>query len=71
MASFKFLKFVSSKILIYMYIYIYVCMYVWHLKIFPLYLLTCIVAKVLIIYKFLVYMTKKNSINYKKCKYLD
>ena len=46
-------------------------MYVWHLKIFPLYLLTCIVAEVLIIYKFLVYMTKKNSINYKKCKYLD
>ena len=26
MASFKFLKFVSSKILIYMYIYMYVCM---------------------------------------------
>ena len=33
-------------------------MYVLHLKIFPLYLLTCIVAKVLIIYKFLLYMTK-------------
>ena len=28
MASFKFLKFVSSKILIYMYIYIYIYIYV-------------------------------------------
>ena len=49
----------------------YVCMYVLHLKIFPLYLLTCIVAKVLFIYKFLVYMTKNKFHKLKKCKYLN
>ena len=33
-------------------------------KIFSLYLLTCRVVEVLTIYKFLVYTTKTNSINY-------
>ena len=48
MASFKFLKVLSSKIVIcldkhthtHTFIYIYIYIYVWHLKIFPLYLLT-------------------------------
>ena len=60
MASFKILKSLSSKIVIclYIYIYLFIYLYVWHLKIFPLYLLTCRVVEVLIIYKFLAYITK-------------
>ena len=41
-----------------------------HLKIFPLYLLTCRVVEVLTIYKFLAYITQKNSINYKNISIL-
>ena len=52
MASFKFLEAFCSKILICLYIYI------WHLKIFLLYLLTCGVVEVLTINKFLAYKTK-------------
>ena len=63
MANFKFLKLLVVKLK-------YVC--VWHLKFFfPLYLLTCIVAEVLIIYKFLIYMTKNKFHKLQKCKYLD
>ena len=53
MASFKFLEPLCCKILICFYIYI------WHLKIFPLYLLTRGVVEVLTIYKFLAYITQK------------
>ena len=52
MASFKFLEALCSKILICFFIYI------WHLKIFLLYLLTCGVVEVLTINKFLAYITK-------------
>ena len=55
MEIFKFLEALRSKILIYM----CVCVCVWHLKIFPSYLLTRRVVVVLIIYKFLVYTTKQ------------
>ena len=62
MVSFKILKSLSSKIVIclyiYIYIYLFIYLYVWHLKIFLLYLLTCRVVEVLIIYKFLAYITK-------------
>ena len=53
MASFKFLEALCSKILICLYIYI------WHLKIFLLYLLRRGVVEVLTINKFLAYITKK------------
>ena len=59
MASFKFLKSLSSKYI-----------YMGHLKIFPLYLITCRVVEVLTIYKFLAYITQKNSINYKNISIL-
>ena len=65
MASFKFLKSLSSNI------YIHTHTHIWHLKIFPLYLLTCRVVEVLTIYKFLAYITQKKFHKLQKYKYLD
>ena len=47
------------------------CVCVWHLKIFPLYLLKCRVVEVLTIYKFLTYRTPKKFHKLQKYKYLD
>ena len=48
---------------------IYIYIYIWHFKIFPLYLLTCMVEKVLTIYKFLAYITKNKFHKLQKYKY--